>query len=101
MKIKPITQAEASEMLLKKKVKSVYEGNELLFHERFKKIDKKTLDKLKKNLSAIKKLNDEITTKLIDMQPRSTEEITPILNSFGILLDEKDLNIIIDSFSDL
>ncbi|MHB8372357.1 MAG: Rpb4 family DNA-directed RNA polymerase subunit [Thermoplasmataceae archaeon] len=101
MKIKPITQAEASEMLLKKKEKSVYEGNELLFLERFKKIDKKTLDKLKKNLSAIKKLNDEITTKLIDMQPRSTEEITPILNSFGILLDEKDLNIIIDSFSDL
>ncbi len=35
------------------------------------------------------------------MKPTSVEEITPILNTFGILLDEKDLNTVINSFSDL
>ncbi|MHB1492300.1 MAG: Rpb4 family DNA-directed RNA polymerase subunit [Thermoplasmataceae archaeon] len=101
MKSKPISQAEALEILSKKKVRTSFEENELLFLERFKKIDKKSLEKIKKNLSQIKKLNEESIAKLIDTRPTSVEEITPILNSFGILLDEKDLNIVINSFSDL
>ena len=101
MKSKPISQAEALEILSKKKVRTPFEENELLFLERFKKIDKKSLEKIKKNLSQIKKLNEESIAKLIDTRPTSVEEITPILNSFGILLDEKDLNIVINSFSDL
>ena len=101
MNSKSVTQSEAIDIISKKKVKSQFEENELLFLEHFKKLDKKKLDKIRKELSAIKKLNEESISKLIDMKPTSVEEITPILNTFGILLDEKDLNIVINSFSDL
>ena len=101
MNSKSVTQSEAIDIISKKKVKSQFEENELLFLEHFKKLDKKKLDKIRKELSAIKKLNEESISKLIDMKPTSVEEITPVLNTFGILLDEKDLNIVINSFSDL
>ena len=101
MNSKSVTQSEAIDIISKKKVKSQFEENELLFLEHFKKLDKKKLDKIRKELSAIKKLNEESISKLIDMKPTSVEEITPILNTFGILLDEKDLNTVINSFSDL
>ena len=101
MNSKPVTQSEAIDIISKKKVKSQFEENELLFLEHFKKLDKKKLDKIRKELSAIKKLNEESISKLIDMKPTSVEEVTPILNTFGILLDEKDLNTVINSFSDL
>ncbi len=101
MNSKSVTQSEAIDIISKKKVKSQFEENELLFLEHFKKLDKKKLDKIRKELSAIKKLNEESISKLIDMKPTSVEEVTPILNTFGILLDEKDLNTVINSFSDL
>ena len=101
MNSKSVTQSEAIDIISKKKVKSQFEENELLFLEHFKKLDKKKRDKIRKELSAIKKLNEESISKLIDMKPTSVEEVTPILNTFGILLDEKDLNTVINSFSDL
>ncbi len=56
MNSKPLTQSEAIDIISKKKVKTQFEENELLFLDHFKKLDKKKLDKIRKELSAIKNL---------------------------------------------
>jgi DNA-directed RNA polymerase subunit F len=43
-------------------------------------------------------LPEKVLKKLIDLVPRSKEEFTSILSSYGIIISEKDLNTLLSYF---
>ncbi|MCL4314781.1 MAG: hypothetical protein M1454_03550, partial [Candidatus Thermoplasmatota archaeon] len=64
------------------------------FLEKFTRI--KNGKKLAEELSSDLKLSDKVSSKIVDLAPESKEELTAILSSYGLMLDDEKLNHIIE-----
>jgi DNA-directed RNA polymerase subunit F len=99
MKSKYITTSEVYDILSKKKEYTEIEGENLSYVERVMKIKGTDAKKIKADLMKQLKLSDKVATKIVDLAPQNKEEATSILSSYGVLLNEEDLNTVISYFA--
>lgn len=99
MKSKFITIPEAFDILSKKKEHDETEAENLGYCEAFLKMKGKDARKLVSEISKNFKLPEKVAVKLVDLVPKSREEITSVLSSYSILLSEEDLNSLISYFT--
>lgn len=101
MKKKPVSIPEAFEILSSAELPDDRQKEILAYTERFHHISLKDAKKAAKDLKEMADLQDNVCTKLIDLAPRTSEELTSILSSFNVTLPEEKLNSILDYFSGL
>ncbi len=94
MEKKYITQAEVLSILKEKKETTELENSAIEFIEKFIKIKKtrKFIQKLEKEFE----VPENAATKIADISPETREELTAILSSYSVLLDEKKLDGILE-----
>ncbi|MCL4329902.1 MAG: hypothetical protein M1533_02730 [Candidatus Thermoplasmatota archaeon] len=95
-----ISIPEVFKILSEKKDLSESEAENLGYVERFLKI-KGDVSRMKKELQEKFSLPEEVAVKLLDLVPKTKEEVTPILSTYKILLGEKDLNNLLDYLQEL
>lgn len=101
MNKKPVSIPEAFEILSSADLPDERQKEILAYTERFHHVPLKDAKKAVKDLKKISDLQDYICTKLVDLAPRSSEELTSILSSFNVTVPEEKLNSILDYFSGL
>ncbi len=99
MKIKTITLAEAFKILAEKEETNEIEKENLQYTELFNRYGRKNIEKIMDGVKAISDLPVDAAIKLVDLKPKTKEEITAILSSYNLMLSEKDLNNLIDYFT--
>ncbi len=98
MKSKFITIPEAFDILSKKTEHDETEAENLGYTEAFLKMKGKDAKKLVTEITKKFKLPEKVGVKLVDLVPKSREEVTSVLSSYSILLSEEDLNSLVDYF---
>lgn len=76
------------------------EAQTVSYTEKFLKI-KNGSQKAVKEIKNKYSLKEDVAVKLIDIVPRTKEEITSILSGYGVLINEKDLNNLLDYLQEL
>lgn len=99
MKYKYVSIPESFDLLSKKKEFTEVEGENLSYVEHIMKMKGAEAKKIKAELMKQLKLSEKVATKLVDLAPRGKEEATSILSSYGVLLNEEDLNTLISYFT--
>lgn len=99
MKYKYVSIPESFDLLSKKKEFTEVEGENLSYVEHIMKMKGTDAKKVKADLMKQLKLSEKVATKLVDLAPRRKEEATSILSSYGVLLNEEDLNTLISYFT--
>ncbi|MCL5731725.1 MAG: hypothetical protein M1605_06440 [Candidatus Thermoplasmatota archaeon] len=94
MNKKYITQAEVLHLIKNKENPTDLVTSNIEFLEKFTRI--KNGKKLAEELSSDLKLSDKVSSKIVDLAPESKEELTAILSSYGLMLDDEKLNHIIE-----
>lgn len=91
---KYIPQSEVLDLIKNKENPSDLERSNAEFIEKFLRIkDGKTLaEEFSRDLG----LSDKVSSKIVDLAPESKEELTAILSSYGLMLDDGKLNHIIE-----
>ncbi len=96
----PITFAEAKEIMDKKakKTKNLgYEQNNAIEHlSKFTKLSVKEVQKLKEELSKIKKLKSEHVVQICNFLPTTKDELRTILYKDYTLFEDSELNSILE-----
>ena len=93
-----LSMGEVFKILSEKKEHTEIEGESLAYLEKFVKVDPKKNKKIEKDVLETVDLPEKVIKKLIDLVPRSKEEFTSILSSYGIIISEKDLNTLLSYF---
>lgn len=101
MNKKPVSVPEAFEILSSAELTDERQKEILAYTERFHHINPKDAKKALKELKKLAELPDSVCTKLVDLTPRTKEELTSVLTSFNISLPEEKLNSVLDYFSGL
>ncbi len=91
---------EVFKILSEKRDLTETEAESLGYVERFLKIKGDT-SKIKNEMREKFSLPEEVAVKLLDLVPKTKEEITPILSTYKILFGEKDLNNLLDYLQEL
>ncbi|MCL4337863.1 MAG: hypothetical protein M1129_06120 [Candidatus Thermoplasmatota archaeon] len=99
MKSKFITIPEVFDVLSKKKEHDPTEAENLGYCEAFLKMKGKDAKKAVADLVKDFKLPEKVAVKLVDLVPKSKEEVTSIVSGYSILLSEKDLNSLVSYFT--
>jgi len=97
-----LTLAEVHRIL--KEIKEEHKGEEMRYEKRrvleystkFSKMDAKTSRKFLNELLALEKMNEFIAVKIVDLLPRSREELRSIYAKEGYTLTEEELDAILD-----
>jgi DNA-directed RNA polymerase subunit F len=76
------------------------EAQTISYTEKFLKI-KDDSSKVVKELMKKYSLKEDVAVKLVDIVPKTKEEITSILSGYGVLINEKDLNNLLDYLQEL
>ncbi|MCL4437833.1 MAG: hypothetical protein M1616_00505 [Candidatus Thermoplasmatota archaeon] len=100
MKTRYVSIPEAYDMLSKKSEYTEIEGENLSYVEHLMKMKGSEAKKAKTELMKTFKLSEKVATKLVDIAPKSKEEVTSILSSYSVLLSEEELNNLISLFSE-
>lgn len=100
MKTRYVSIPEAYDMLSKKSEYTEIEGENLSYVEHLMKMKGSEAKKAKSELMKTFKLSEKVATKLVDIAPKSKEEVTSILSSYSVLLSEEELNNLISLFSE-
>lgn len=98
MKSKFITIPEVFDILSKKKEHDETEAENLGYCEAFLKMKPKDAKKAVSDLHKNFKLPEKVAVKLVDIVPKSKEEITSVVSGYGIMLSEEDLNSLVSYF---
>ncbi|MEM0155697.1 MAG: hypothetical protein QW597_03740 [Thermoplasmataceae archaeon] len=93
-----LSMGEVFKILSEKPVHTEIESENLAYLEKLIKVDQKKIKKIEKDVKEIINLPDYVVKKLIDLVPKSREEITSILSSYSIVVSEKDLNTLLGYF---
>ena len=101
MKTRYVSIPEVYDVLSKKKEFSESEGENLSYVEHLLKMKGSEAKKAKSELMKNYKLSEKVAVKLVDIVPKTKEEITSILSSYGVLLNEEELNNLIALFLDI
>ncbi len=99
MKSKFITIPEVFDILAKKQEHDPTEAENLGYCEAFLKMKGKDAKKAVSELVKEYKFQEKVAVKLVDIVPKSKEEITSILSGYSIMLSEKDLNSLVSYFT--
>ncbi|AKA48466.1 hypothetical protein IX51_04440 [uncultured archaeon] len=99
MKRKFITVAEAFKILSEKEEPNEIEKENLQYTELLNRYGRKSIAKVMEEVEAVADLPINAAIKLIDLKPKTKEEMTAILSSYNLMLSEKDLNNLIDYFT--
>lgn len=101
MNKKPISIPEAFNVLSSADLPGDRQKEILDYTERFHHLSTKDARNAMKELKKMIEVPDLVLVKLIDLTPRTKEEITSILTSFNLTLPEEKLNSVLDYFSGL
>lgn len=101
MNKRPVSIPEAFEILSSAELVDERQNEILAYSEKFHHISPKDAKKALKELKKLADLPDYLCTKLVDLAPRTSEELTSVLSSFNVSLPEEKLNSILDYFSGL
>lgn len=99
MKSKFITIPEVFDILSKKKEHDDTEAENLGYCEVFLKMKGKDAKKAVSEIAKSFKLPEKAAVKLVDLVPKTKEEVTSILSSYSVLLSEEDLNNLVNYFN--
>lgn len=99
MKSKFITIPEVFDILTKKNEHDETEAENLGYCEAFLKMKGKDSKKAVSDLVKNFKLPEKTAVKLVDLVPKTKEEITSIVSGYSILLSEEDLNSLVSYFT--
>jgi DNA-directed RNA polymerase subunit F len=89
---------EVFKILSEKTSHTDIESENLAYLEKFVKVDPKKAKKVEKDIKDVIDLPENVVKKLIDLVPKSREEITSVLSSYSIVVSEKDLNTLLGYF---
>ncbi len=101
MNKRPVSIPEAFDILSSAELVDERQNEILVYTEKFHHITAKEAKKALKDLKKMADIPDYAATKLVDLAPRTSEELTSLLSSFNISLPEEKLNSILDYFSGL
>ena len=99
MKSRFITISEAFDVLSKKKEHNESEADSLGYCEAFLKFKPKEAPKAVSELIKNFKFQEKVAVKLVDIKPKTKEEITSVLSGYGVMLSEEDLNSLVSYFN--
>ncbi len=95
---KPVPMAEAKEIMIKKEEEGLsYEQKLAVEHlKEFTKLDKEKAEKLMEEISGVVKLSDEILIQIVDILPRTKEELKTITSSEKFALRDEEIDKILE-----
>ncbi len=98
---KPVSVPEAFDILSSAELTDERQNEILAYTEKFHHITPKDARKAMKDLKKLTDASDIVIVKLIDLAPRTKEELTSILAPYNVSLSEEKLNSVLDYFSGL
>ncbi|MCL4335526.1 MAG: hypothetical protein M1402_05465 [Candidatus Thermoplasmatota archaeon] len=101
MNKKPITIAESLEILSGQELPTERQKETLVYIEKFHSINAKDAKKALKEISKIADVPEEMVVKIVDILPRTKEELISIAGTYNASISEDQLTQILDYIAGL